>query len=215
MRPLSIASANDRIDPQVLRHSTSPVLPSAATSAGRSPSWPSSSSRRGEREAKYRWAAGLAALAILLYAQVVRHDFVRFDDAGYVDPDAIAAAIRPDTKLVVMNHGSNVIGTVQPVAEVGAICREHDLLLLVDAAQTGGAYPIDVQSDQIDLLGFTGLLIAVPAAASIGVLFRFGMEQYKTGRLYRGLEAQLESESRAEYLAAEAFPPEPPADDGR
>jgi selenocysteine lyase/cysteine desulfurase len=48
------------------------------------------------------------------------------------------------------------VGTVLPVAEVGAICRERDVLLLVDAAQTGGAYPIDVQADQIDLLGFTG-----------------------------------------------------------
>ena len=55
-----------------------------------------------------------------------------------------------------LNHASNVVGTLLPIAQVGAICRQHNLLFLVDAAQTGGAYPIDVQADQIDLLGFTG-----------------------------------------------------------
>jgi selenocysteine lyase/cysteine desulfurase len=58
--------------------------------------------------------------------------------------------------LVALNHASNVVGTLLPVAEIGAICRQHDILVLLDAAQTGGAYPIDVETDQIDLLGFTG-----------------------------------------------------------
>jgi cysteine desulfurase/selenocysteine lyase len=74
---------------------------------------------------------------------------------GRLDLAALEAAVRPDTVLVALNHASNVIGTLLPVAEVGAICR-HGPLLLVDAAQTGGAYPIDVQADGIDLLGFTG-----------------------------------------------------------
>ena len=75
---------------------------------------------------------------------------------GVLDPADVEAAIQPDTRLVALNHASNVVGTLLPVAEVGAICRERNLLLLVDAAQTGGAYPIDVQADQIDLLAFTG-----------------------------------------------------------
>jgi cysteine desulfurase/selenocysteine lyase len=75
---------------------------------------------------------------------------------GTLDPADVEAAIRPSTKLVALNHASNVVGTVLPVAEVGAMCHQHDLLLLVDAAQTGGAYPIDVRADGIDLLGFTG-----------------------------------------------------------
>ncbi|MEA3339178.1 MAG: aminotransferase class V-fold PLP-dependent enzyme, partial [Chloroflexota bacterium] len=75
---------------------------------------------------------------------------------GILDPAGVEAAIRPNTVMVALNHGSNVVGTLLPVAEVGRICRERDLLLLVDAAQTGGAYPIDVQADQIDLLAFTG-----------------------------------------------------------
>jgi len=75
---------------------------------------------------------------------------------GVLDPADVEAAIRPNTRLVALNHASNVVGTLLPVAQVGAICRERDVLLLVDAAQTGGAYPVDVQADQIDLLGFTG-----------------------------------------------------------
>ncbi|MBN1659191.1 MAG: aminotransferase class V-fold PLP-dependent enzyme [Anaerolineae bacterium] len=75
---------------------------------------------------------------------------------GLLDPAAVASAIRPNTRLVALNHASNVVGTLLPIAEVGALCRQRGLLLLVDAAQTGGAYPLDMQADQIDLLGFTG-----------------------------------------------------------
>jgi len=75
---------------------------------------------------------------------------------GALDPADLAAAVGPATRLIVLNHASNVTGTLLPVADAGRIARQHDLLLLVDAAQTAGAYPIDVQSDAIDLLAFTG-----------------------------------------------------------
>ncbi len=83
-------------------------------------------------------------------------DLVPFDADGFVDPAAIEARIRPDTRLVVMNHGSNVIGTIQPVAEVGEICRSRGILFAVDAAQTAGLRPIDVHDMSIDVLCFTG-----------------------------------------------------------
>ncbi len=75
---------------------------------------------------------------------------------GALDPDDVMAAIRTDTVMIALNHASNVTGTLLPVRQVGRIARERDALLLVDAAQTGGAYPVDVQADGIDLLGFTG-----------------------------------------------------------
>ncbi|MBN1140031.1 MAG: aminotransferase class V-fold PLP-dependent enzyme [Anaerolineae bacterium] len=81
---------------------------------------------------------------------------VRCTPQGVLHPADLEAAIQPNTKLVALNHASNVVGTLLPVAEVGAICRQRGILLLVDAAQTGGACPIDFQADQIDLLGFTG-----------------------------------------------------------
>jgi cysteine desulfurase family protein len=83
-------------------------------------------------------------------------DFVPFDSRGYVDPGDIARLIRSETRLVVMNHGSNVIGTIQPVAEVGRVCREHGVLFAIDAAQTAGLIPIDVATMNIDVVCFTG-----------------------------------------------------------
>src|SRR5215475_1687240 len=78
------------------------------------------------------------------------------DAGGTIDPGAIAAAITPKTRLIALTHASNVIGTIQPVAAVGRIARERDLLFLVDAAQTAGAVPIDLREMSIDLLAFPG-----------------------------------------------------------
>src|SRR5436309_1736603 len=81
---------------------------------------------------------------------------LRVDGGGTLDPDAVRRAITPRTRLIALTHASNVLGTIQPVREVGRIAREHDLLLLVDAAQTAGVVPIDVQEMNIDLLAFPG-----------------------------------------------------------
>jgi cysteine desulfurase/selenocysteine lyase len=75
---------------------------------------------------------------------------------GSLDPEEIRRALRPQTRLVVLNHASNVSGTILPIAEVGRIVREAGILLLVDAAQTAGTLPIDMEGMGIDLLGFTG-----------------------------------------------------------
>ena len=86
----------------------------------------------------------------------VEVDFVPFDARGYVDPDEIASRIRPNTKIVVVNHGSNVIGTIQPVAEIGRRCREKGVLFAIDAAQTAGLLPIDIAAMNVDVVCFTG-----------------------------------------------------------
>jgi len=75
---------------------------------------------------------------------------------GLMDPRDLERAIRPNSKMMVLNHASNVVGTILPVGEAGRIAREHELLLLVDTAQSAGAYPLDMQAEQIDLLAFTG-----------------------------------------------------------
>ncbi len=81
---------------------------------------------------------------------------LRADSGGTVNVDDVRKAITPRTRLVALTHASNVLGTVQPVADVGRVAREHDLLLLIDAAQTAGVLPIDVQELNIDLLAFPG-----------------------------------------------------------
>lgn len=81
---------------------------------------------------------------------------VSFDKHGYVDPDDIKNAIRRNTKVVVVNHSSNVIGTVQPIAAIGKICKEAGVLFVVDGSQSAGAVPIDMKAMGIDVLVFTG-----------------------------------------------------------
>jgi cysteine desulfurase/selenocysteine lyase len=81
---------------------------------------------------------------------------VRPDGSGVISPDDVLRAVTPCTRMIVLSHASNVLGTVQPISEVGRIAREHDLILLVDAAQTAGVYPIDIRAQQIDLLAFPG-----------------------------------------------------------
>lgn len=75
---------------------------------------------------------------------------------GFLDAPDLEAAIRPETVMIVLNHASNVCGSLLPVREAGEIARRHDCVLLVDAAQTGGAYAIDMEADKIDFLAFTG-----------------------------------------------------------
>jgi cysteine desulfurase/selenocysteine lyase len=82
--------------------------------------------------------------------------YVRPDPEGYVDPEDIRRAVKSNTTLVVVNHGSNVSGVVQDITTIGAICKEDGVQLAVDAAQTAGVLPIDMSKSNISFLSFTG-----------------------------------------------------------
>lgn len=91
----------------------------------------------------------------------VASDFVECDSTGLVDPERIRAAIKSNTKLICINHASNVTGTIQPIAEIIAIAKRSDIPVLVDAAQTLGHLDINVQQLDCDYLaapGHKGLL---------------------------------------------------------
>lgn len=75
---------------------------------------------------------------------------------GFTNPRDVHNLICADTALVVFNHASNVLGTVQPIKEIGEICKKNEIPFLVDTAQTAGVLPIDVIDDNINLLAFTG-----------------------------------------------------------
>jgi cysteine desulfurase family protein len=75
---------------------------------------------------------------------------------GLLDPAEVESAIRSSTRLVAMLHASNVLGTILPIAEIGALARRRGIPFLVDAAQTAGACPLDMQAMNIDLLAFPG-----------------------------------------------------------
>src|SRR5579872_4475514 len=95
-------------------------------------------------------------LRALELAGLIRVTRLHADGGGTVSPDDVRQAITPKTRLIAVTHASNVLGTVQPIADIGRLARENDLLFLVDAAQTAGVLPIDVQAMCIDLLAFPG-----------------------------------------------------------
>jgi cysteine desulfurase / selenocysteine lyase len=106
---------------------------------------------------------------------------VKPNGSGTIDPDDVRRAITPRTRMVVLCHASNVLGTVQPIDQIGQIAREHELLFLVDAAQTAGVLPIDIRASNIDLLalpGHKGLL----GPTGTGVLYVGSRARVRTWR---------------------------------
>jgi cysteine desulfurase len=88
--------------------------------------------------------------------------YVGVDEYGMVDPDEVRRAIRPDTIGISIMHANSEVGTIQPVAAIGAIAREHGVPLHVDAVQTFGKIEIDVAAAHIDALSFSGHKIYGP-----------------------------------------------------
>ena len=86
----------------------------------------------------------------------ITFDTIPCDSTGSIQMDSIEPLIRPNTVALIINHASNVCGTIQPLESIGPICKTHNLQFIVDAAQTAGVIPIDVKACHIDALCFTG-----------------------------------------------------------
>lgn len=86
----------------------------------------------------------------------IKIDTVECSKDGITNPQDIKKYIKKDTALIVFTQASNVLGTIQPIREIGAIARDHNIPFLVDSAQSAGAMKIDVKEDNIDILAFTG-----------------------------------------------------------
>ena len=102
-----------------------------------------------------------AVMRPLLQLDGVAFDRIPCDREGLLNPGDIAPLIRPNTKLLVMAHGSNVCGSVQDAKTVGEICKQHGIAFLLDAAQTAGHYPVDFEDFGLSALcvpGHKGLL---------------------------------------------------------
>ena len=88
---------------------------------------------------------------------IIETTHVTFDKiTGYVDPQDIKKAIKKNTKFVIVNHCSNVLGTIQHIAEIGKICKEAGVYFIVDGSQSAGAINVDMQKMGIDVYIFTG-----------------------------------------------------------
>lgn len=106
----------------------------------------------------------------------VEVDHVPFDGAGFVDPDEIKKRFKPNTRLVIVNHASNVLGTVQPIREMGKYCREAGIPFAIDASQSAGKIPIDMEADNIDVIAFTGHKSLLGPTGIGGLYVREGVE---------------------------------------
>jgi cysteine desulfurase/selenocysteine lyase len=106
----------------------------------------------------------------------VEVDHIPFDSNGFVNPDDFRKKIKKNTRLVAVNHGSNVIGTVQPISEIGQLCREREIPFLIDASQTAGKVSIDMQKMNIDVVAFTGHKSLMGPMGIGGLYVREGIE---------------------------------------
>jgi cysteine desulfurase/selenocysteine lyase len=120
---------------------------------------------------------------------------------GSLDPHQVALAIRPNTRLIILNHASNVCGTILPVKEVGQIARSNNLLFLVDTAQTAGVLPINMEDDDIDLLAFTGHKSLYGPMGTGGLIIgrRINPAEIRTTR-QGGTGSRSENEIQPEFL---------------
>ena len=103
--------------------------------------------------------------------------YIKADQYGICDPDDIRKAIRPDTALIACVHGSNVCGSVQDVNAIGKIAREHEIPYMVDAAQTIGHYPVNVDEMNVDFLAFPGHKGLLGPLGTGALYIRPGMEK--------------------------------------
>ncbi|MBM7855863.1 cysteine desulfurase family protein [Desulfohalotomaculum tongense] len=100
---------------------------------------------------------------------------------GYLKVEKLAAALRPDTALIVLLHASNVTGTIMPVEQVGQLARQKNIPLLLDAAQTAGVYPIDMAAMHIDLLASTGHKGLLGPTGGVYINEKYAINPFKFG----------------------------------
>ena len=124
---------------------------------------------------------------------------VECDAQGGLDPGDVHRALRPNTRMIVMTHASNVCGTVMPVAEVARIAREVGAFMVVDAAQTAGTTDIDMRTLAVDVLAFTGhkglygppgtggMVLSARAAAEMAALVQGGTGSRSDEELQPGM----------------------------
>jgi len=106
----------------------------------------------------------------------VEVDHIRFDKDGFVDPDDFPKKFKKNTKLVVVNHASNVLGTIQPIKEIGKYCRESGIPFVIDSSQSAGKIPVDIQDLNVDAVAFTGHKSLLGPTGIGGLYVREGIE---------------------------------------
>ena len=123
---------------------------------------------------------------------------------GLVDPDDVRRACRPTTRMICITHASNVTGAVQPIREIGRVARGHAVPLIVDAAQSIGHVPIDVEADGIDLLAAPGHKALLGPLGTGFLYLRPGLERH-VGPLREGGTGSRSDEDRQPELMPDKY----------
>jgi cysteine desulfurase family protein len=121
---------------------------------------------------------------------LIDYDLIPFDASGFLDPDDVSRAIRPQTQLVVLTHASNVLGTIQPIEAIGAVCREKGVPLVLDTAQSAGVIPLDISAWGVSALAFTGHKSLLGPTGIGGLVLRRSFEVQPTRFGGTGIDSQ-------------------------
>jgi cysteine desulfurase family protein len=119
---------------------------------------------------------------------------------GELDPEEVKKAIKPGTKLIILTHASNVTGTIMPVSDIGALAKENGIVFCVDAAQTAGCLPIDVEVMNINLLAFTGHKSLYGPQGTGGLYIREGLEELIRPLMAGGTGSASELEEQPAFM---------------
>lgn len=106
----------------------------------------------------------------------VELSIIQADKLGNISYDEILSLIKNNTKSIVCTHGSNLTGNLVDIEKIGKICKEHNLLFIVDVSQTAGVFPIDVEKMNIDILCFTGHKSLLGPQGTGGIFVKEGIE---------------------------------------
>jgi len=120
---------------------------------------------------------------------------------GFINVEKIEQAIKLNKVMIAVNHASNIVGTLLPISDVGKVARRHKILLLVDAAQSAGCVPINMQTDGIDLLAFTGHKALYGPTGTGGLVISDRVNENKIKPLkYGGTGSRSEKEEQPNFL---------------
>ena len=121
-------------------------------------------------------------------------DFVSADPNGRLDYDAFEKLLRPNTKAVVCTHASNLTGDMIDIGWVGEFCHQHGLLFILDASQTAGVFPIDMEQQHIDVVCFTGHKSLLGPQGTGGLCVREGLDIRPFAVGGTGVQSYLETQ---------------------
>lgn len=132
---------------------------------------------------------------------VIELTIVSGDKLGKIDPENIRKEIKSNTSLVVVNHVSNVNGAIQPIEEIGSICKERDVVYLIDAAQSGGVIPFSINDVCADMVALTGhkSLFGPTGTGALLLSDNFNYKKIKPLR-YGGTGSHSDSELQPDFL---------------